>query len=45
MEGNGFRKLFTLHQVTNTRNINVVVVLEQYSILVEKEKRGDSVVR
>ena len=26
-----------LYEVTNTRNINVVVVLEQYSVLVEKD--------
>ena len=25
-----------VYQMTNTRNINVVVVLEQYSVLIEK---------
>ena len=26
---------------TNTRNINIVAVLKQYSVLIEKEKRDD----
>ena len=30
-----------LYQASNTRNINTVAVLEQYLVLVEKEKWGD----
>ena len=30
-----------LYQATNTRNINVLVVLKQYLLLVTKEQWGD----
>ena len=36
-----FLHIALLYLVTNTGNINVVTVLEQYFILVKKECRGD----
>ena len=44
MEGSGFsRILYTalLYQVMTNRNINAATLLQQYSVLVEKEQWGN----
>ena len=45
MESNGFLEEFLhialLYQANNTRNINIVAVLDQYLARVEKEQWGD----